>query len=875
MSTLMISPLRWFRVWMLVNALPLAAVTNSITIYEIDNAARTDQPISIGRVFAQGEIAACPQPVGDQPIASYQADVKNRWPDGSAKFAVVTFTQTLKARGSATIRFQNSPSCNNTGFLTQSQMVNFNGGNWGADIEVTAPGQGTKVVDAKAMLQSLSFADCQLTYWLQGPVVTQVLVQDCTSGFKYDFGWKWDGTSMTVSSDGKFQSLHPIFILSFYPGLNSVKVDYIMENMWSVKTQDQLYDYVLKAGSPLSPVLSRTGARKLTANVTGRSNVITAAGANFTPSDVGSSIRLGNSWSSTICAVTNATTARLCTPANPTVSGTMTVYLNLHIGLTRWRKTFWSGTPAGKVRIDHNFPYLISTKALPNYDPRAAIDPSRDYAAFAAGDKGDIGGMGMAVEWGPGYSNNHEGAPLQREDLAYLYNMADCGKSGGRCAKAWYVLTGERGNIDNGLAASVPGGAGVWNNQGNIPYHSRESRDHGSFYCAGYADKNATPASGCGPTTITPVGRPLSRHAHPRDGQFLSFGPETAVGTQINPPGGWTPECSHWLDYSYVPYLLTGDYYYLDEEYQGASFCTFEINPDPAPGGGGGFFAFVNPGTAVTRLWAWGLQVVGRAAFLAPDRSPESNYYNSVVNSNIEVQEGFMAIRGTALTPSSTNTGCSSFSAGTANRWDWGRCGNASLCSTPACTPVAPGLHSVVAGGCVNGPSDMLDQTRTSDFDQPWMYWMLITALGHLQELGFSQVNSVASETHQRLIEMILDPGFNPYLIAEYVQGLKQGPGKCKGGSTTNPFFTSWAQVKSSFLGPAQNIHSFAFTPFSGNFPCADHGYSTVARAAGTYITKTSSGSMTGSAAWDWLNAKAPYLGACGDSIIKFALVPR
>jgi hypothetical protein len=820
--------------------------TDSLVIYEADGVNQTGRPISFGRVFAQGEFAQCLQPVvGGTAIANYQVDVKNRWPgDNSVKIAAVTFlAPNITAGGSLLVTFQPAASCNNGGYLTQAQMLTFNSGNWDADIEVTAGGV-TRVADAKTMLTGLGFKDCQLNYWQQGPVVTQVIVQDCTSATAYDFGWRWNGSSMTapVMGNASTASLHPIFILSFYPGTQSVKVDYIFENMWTGRGQDQRYSLVMKAGSPLAQVYSEP--------------------------------------------------------------------LFTHIWRTRSRKTFWSGTSTGHIRIDHNFPYLISTKALPNYDlVGASVDPSSDYSAFATcGDKGDIAGAGWGASCWPEawndaqqYSANNEGALLQREDLDYLYNMGTCGTVNGKCAEAWDILTGEVDANSRTTLTGVTTGctwlsncwpdAGAWGNIQNVPMHMRESRTDANryFYCPGFASKDATPSTSCGGATIQ-TGRGLSRDAYPQTQQSDGIFAVTPVGTWSL--AGWSiADCAHWLDYSYVPYLLTGEWFYLDEEQQAANFCLNVFNPDTGKWSSNGFYAYINPSFyTVIRQFAWGMQTVARAAFISPDGSVEQGYYAAKINSNLEVQEGFMQIKGTALTPAATNDTCSSYNPTTANRWDWGRC--------TVGQNLPNRLYALSGGECSVDPN-YVNPANATDFEPPWQYWFASNALAHLNELGYSNVSSVLTATQKRLIEQVLDPTYNPYLVAAYESPLKNGSGTCPSGvdSSANPLLQNWATVKAGFPASMQSVSTFWHSgegpgntvsdPPWGNFACADHGYSLVARAVASFATRVTSsdancagGVCSGQAAWSWLNSKVPYFNnnggsICGNQQIKFAIAPR
>ncbi|HKW98490.1 MAG TPA: hypothetical protein VJN43_12210 [Bryobacteraceae bacterium] len=801
--------------------------TNGIVVYESDGTGQINRPITLGRVFRQGDIPACPQPVvGTTPLTNYQADVKNRWPDGSVKFAIISFTQTLGANGSVGVTFQNSSSCNNSGYLNQGQMLGFNNGAWDAEIDATAAGTGqTKTAEAKAMLGasdpgtnaqigSPSWPDCKNDYWLQGPVVTAVIVQDCSATSAFDFGWHWDGTTMgsLSTANGTYASLHPYFILYFYPAINSVRVEYVIENAWTGRWQDQLFDLVLKAGSPLSTIYGVTGsARKLSdVSITSGSKQITSASGNFTANDLGQPIQIGRYINTTICTILGATTVQLCSPPSTTATNQV-AYIGLMNAGQRYRKTFWSGagTP-GNILVDHNFQYLTATKALPNYDQSVTASPDSkvlqpancndsDYNCFVNfTDKGDRGGRGNDVwQGGQGFSGNDEGAPVQREDLLYLYNMGvDCGSANGKCSKAWYLLTGTRGDRDFGLAPSVAGGAGMWGNQGNLPIHGRESRTApGSYYCPAQADVNANSETPCGPGVGNPTGKALSKYYAPNDQFYGTY--IAAVGKFT--AGNWNVDCPHWLDYSYVPYLLTGDYYFLEEEYQGASYCQFSTNVDSGNAYGmGRFFSYLNPIAA--RAMAWPLQTTAHAAFIAPDNTPEQSYYISIVNSNLEVQEGFRGLTGTPLTPASTNATCSNYNYQTATRWDWGACTIRSQCynTGATCSPVvaAPSvLHMPNSASCPMYPavdtinaatnSSTVQVTTLGGHENGTDTYTIFGGTGNWARLNGNYVFTKVSGQTYRLTPNVDTTGWGP--LTGYVGVVAYEAGQITAATSGNP----------------------------------------------------------------------------------------
>src|SRR5205085_8642307 len=106
----------------LAACLPVLAATNSLTITEKAGVTTANYPVQIGRPFVTGEVANYPQAIVNGTAVATQADVKQRWPDGSVKHAVLAFLiPNLASRATVTVTFQNQNSGNNTA-LTLVQM---------------------------------------------------------------------------------------------------------------------------------------------------------------------------------------------------------------------------------------------------------------------------------------------------------------------------------------------------------------------------------------------------------------------------------------------------------------------------------------------------------------------------------------------------------------------------------------------------------------------------------------------------------------------------------------------------------------------------------------------------------------------------------
>ena len=217
------------------------AVVDSMTVADCSGVAQSNYPLQFARPFVQGEIASFPQVrVNGAPVTT-QADVKQRWPDGSVKHAILSLLiPSIAANGSVTLTFQNQASGNNTP-LTQSDMLAASY-DFDAAIQITAAGN-TRTASARSMLTNGSF-----TYWTSGPVATTIILADHSAARAYDMGFD------------SLNSIRPIFEVTFWPGINKVRVRFIGENSCSEALEDVGYDLALMTGaaSPQS-VYSKTG----------------------------------------------------------------------------------------------------------------------------------------------------------------------------------------------------------------------------------------------------------------------------------------------------------------------------------------------------------------------------------------------------------------------------------------------------------------------------------------------------------------------------------------------------------------------------------------------------------------------------------------
>jgi len=590
----------------------------------------------------------------------------------------------------------------------------------------------------------------------------------------------------------------------------------------------------------------------------------------------------------------------------------------LHIQRTRWKKTFWSGTAPGQVRIDYNFPYMIYARTFPNFDltvPANAYDPTvaggttsnymTSWAQWITGDRGDIAGTGGINAFDPSVADNGEGAPEQFESLKFLYNMSTGATANGYAAMAWQMLTGVSGAIDTGLkqcgsgssTCDVPGGGGTWGILPNFPIHSRELRttpDFGQsatnyFYCAGMAAINSIGGTGAtcgGSATIngfsnSAIGRFPSRYTHPNDqwaGGILSVAPVGAWST-----GPWLmdfPNAAHYIDYDYTAYILTGSQFFLEDLYDGMAWTVNGTSGGQGVGQSNLFFGSPWPGVGAIRALAWSLQQTAKAWHASTDGTPEQLYVRSVFDSNLEIMEGSASITGTSLTPSDTS--CSTSSVGSydyriANRWNWGRCTQISQCQnagTGTCTTIAGSsanaLHLAITGlgQCPTDPG-FVNQSVSSTTGAMYHHNWVTLVLGEAVEMGLTEALPSFQDSSQTLEKFLVDTTSNPWLIAAYNSPWQFGTGTCNyAGTTTDPLISNFTDWENSTASAISTLTTFDY-PGVGNCPYCDHAYSMAAWAAGSFLpsygvaasdANCPGGSCTPAATWAWITGHVPYM---------------
>lgn len=259
----------------------------------------------------------------------------------------------------------------------------------------------------------------------------------------------------------------------------------------------------------------------------------------------------------------------------------------VHYHHARWRKVFWTGGDPG-VAVRHSPEQLMASRAIPQYDPSLQIAEkalSKLYARWE-GPRSEPMATGQAAPKMPTTGG--------RPDIGLLPGWT-----------AMYVLSGDL------RARRVTLGTGDL--AGSFSTHYRDKR-------------TGLPVSLLDFPYMTLLGN-ASDTRNPATGQREAF-PGCVVEGACSTPH--KHDVSHQPSLAYVPYLLTGDYYYLEELQFWAMYNTFSSNPNYRENRKGLLKAYQ------VRGQAWSLRTLAHAAYITPDSHPLKSHFMRILDGNLD-----------------------------------------------------------------------------------------------------------------------------------------------------------------------------------------------------------------------------------------------
>jgi hypothetical protein len=273
------------------------------------------------------------------------------------------------------------------------------------------------------------------------------------------------------------------------------------------------------------------------------------------------------------------------------VMGGQSVYAKAglaHYNHARWRKLFWFNGSEPQLNVKLNTGYLLDTKALPNYD-RSLTMAESNLAALQTKWTGAITepmNIGLAVPYMPQTGG--------REDIGML--------------PAWgatWLLSMDKRAAQATLGTATL--AGSWS--------------------AHYRDKN--------------TGKPISLLDYPYMTIYGSKGDTTnpvtkkseafpACATTTGCSSPYTHDSAHQAAFAYLPYLVTGDYYYLEELQFWAMWNQFSSNP--------GYRQNIKGllQQEQVRAQGWSMRTLAEAAYITPDNDRLKSHFAQILDSNLD-----------------------------------------------------------------------------------------------------------------------------------------------------------------------------------------------------------------------------------------------
>ena len=258
-----------------------------------------------------------------------------------------------------------------------------------------------------------------------------------------------------------------------------------------------------------------------------------------------------------------------------------------HYHHARWRKLFWTGAEPG-VHLRHDSAQLIDSLALPNYDRSVQVDErtlSRLVEKWR--ERSEPMETGAAVR--------SMGTTGGRPDIGLLPGWA-----------AMYLLGMDRRAAEVTLGTATL--AGSW------PMHYRDQR-------------TGLPASLTDYPYMARAGTPKGDAHNRATGKNEQF-PPCPSREACEAPN--KQDIAHHPGLSYLPYLLTGDHYHLEELQFWAMYAALASNPAYRQGGKGLLKQ------EQIRAQAWGLRTLGQAAYITPDRHPLKDDLRQVLDANLD-----------------------------------------------------------------------------------------------------------------------------------------------------------------------------------------------------------------------------------------------
>ena len=258
-----------------------------------------------------------------------------------------------------------------------------------------------------------------------------------------------------------------------------------------------------------------------------------------------------------------------------------------HYHHARWRKlAWWGGDPA--LHLRHDSRQLIDSYALPNYDRTVRISESTLAKTFRdwSGPRTEPMGVGLAMAAMPTTGGRGDIGLQPDWAVNYLLSMDSRART---------------------VAMGTADLAGSWS------MHYRDRRTGLPVSLLDYPYMTLVGLS-------TDTGNPATKK--------LEAFPVCASRDGCRTP--YQHDIPHQPNFAYLPYLLTGDHYHLEELQFWAMYDVFASNPGYRENRKG----LLKP--EQVRGQAWALRTLAEAAYITPETHPLKSHFLQILNSNLD-----------------------------------------------------------------------------------------------------------------------------------------------------------------------------------------------------------------------------------------------
>jgi hypothetical protein len=361
-----------------------------------------------------------------------------------------------------------------------------------------------------------------------------------------------------------------------------------------------------------------------------------------------------------------------------------------HYNHARWRKLFWFNGSEPQLNVKLNTGYLLDSKALPNFDRTLTMAES-NLSALQTKWNGAITepmNIGLPIPYMPDTGG--------REDIGMLPAWA-----------ATYLLS-----MDKRAAQATLGTATL---AGSWSAHYRDKNTGRPISLLDYPYMTIYGHSG---DTVNPVTKKAEAF------------PVCATTTACNTP--YTADTAHQPAFAYLPYLVTGDYYYLEELQFWAMWNQFSSNP--------GYRQNIKGllQQEQVRAQAWSLRTLAEAAYITPDSDRLKSHFAQILTSNL----------------------------------DWY---NDTYTNNASANKLG-----VIVNGYAMGYNDGKGMA-------PWMDDFFTSAISHVSELGFDKANALLVWKAKFPVERMTAPGTCWIDGSIYAMNIRD--------SATSPFYATMAEA--------------------------------------------------------------------------------